>query len=114
MPTILSLTETPMPEGLDGVPLDELMSVSQRALKRFVFADTWQYDRSGRLWKSEAAAIDWRSKATYEPTQSAWVLYDLTRRPPRRRSASRRTQAPAIRALADYVESADGTTRLRD
>jgi arylsulfatase A-like enzyme len=114
MPTILKLTETPLPQGLDGIAIDELMSSSSRALSRFVFADTWQYDRSGSLWKSEVAAIDWRSKATYEPTRSAWTLYDLEKRPPRRRSASRRTKAVVVQALADYVESADGTTRLRD
>ena len=114
MPTILKLTETPLPKRLDGVSIDELMADSKRALGRFVFADTWQYDRSGTLRQSEVAAIDAYSKATYEPLMSAWSLSDLTRKPPLRRSASRRTKSPAIRALADYVESADGTTRLRN
>jgi arylsulfatase A-like enzyme len=114
MPTILKLTETPMPKGLDGSPIDDLMADSKRALSRFVFADTWQYDRSGTLRQSEVAAIDAYSKATYEPLQSAWALYDFQRKPPLRRSATRRTKSDAIRALADYVESADGTTRLRN
>jgi arylsulfatase A-like enzyme len=114
MPTILRLTKTPLPKGLDGEPLDALMRDSARALTRFVFADTWQYDRAGSLYKSEVAAIDLATKATYEPQASAWALYDIGRDPPRRRVVARGSAAPAVRALADYVESSDGTTRLRD
>jgi len=114
MPTILKLTSTPMPKRLDGKPIDTLLADPKRANKRFIYADTWQYDRGGQLYKSEVAALNAKTKATYEPTQSAWALYNLEREPPLRRLATRRTKSAAIRALAHYVESAEGTTKLRD
>ncbi len=114
MPTILKLTATPMPKRLDGKPIDDLLADPKRAASRFLYADTWQYDRGGDLYKSEVAALNAYTKATYEPKLSAWNLYNLDRVPLRRTAASRRTKSAAIRALADYVESAEGTTRLRD
>jgi arylsulfatase A-like enzyme len=56
MPTILTLTETPVPAGLDGVLLRDLFE--GRAQRSVAFAETWSLDRDGDLRYHVIAAVD--------------------------------------------------------
>ena len=77
-----------------------------------MYADTWQYDRLGRLIRANSAAFDGRSKALFDPLQNTWLLYDNKKGKTTIRPVTARTPAALVKKLGRYVESSGGVIRL--
>jgi arylsulfatase A-like enzyme len=114
MPTILELTQTPAPKGLDGRSITALLEGIEPRVKRALLADTWQYDRLGRLVLAESGAMDGRSKATFDPLRNLWTLEQPEKDGTRvRRAVSPKTKHPLVRALSRYIDQTGGALQLR-
>jgi arylsulfatase A-like enzyme len=57
-PTILSLTETPGPEGLDGMDIRQAAALAERGESRLLLAETWRQAADGSLTVDLVAAFD--------------------------------------------------------
>jgi hypothetical protein len=113
-PTFCELTGTPPPAGMDGRSLAPVVAAGRLASQRVLFADTWQYDRLGRLVRAESAAIDGNVKVLYEPFHSGWSQVRLPETAQSvREPLPPNAPLPAVRALSAYVESASGPLQLR-
>jgi hypothetical protein len=76
MPTILELTQTPAPSGLDGLGLRRLVD---GALERsIVLSETWSHDRKGNLHSDLVAAIDREFSLQVDRRKNAWSLFRVT------------------------------------
>jgi hypothetical protein len=73
MPTILALTNTPSPDGLDGRSLESLLSDGAR--KRVVLADTWRFDARGRVVVSASTAIGREGRVVRDAVRNTWTVY---------------------------------------
>lgn len=60
MPTVLGLTRTPPPPGLDGVDL------AAPGEPRVLIAENWRFDGPGRLWMDQLAAFDGARKVVID------------------------------------------------
>jgi arylsulfatase A-like enzyme len=113
MPTLCELSATPCPAELDGRPLGSLLAAPESAT-RVLLADTWRFDRVGRLQHAESAAVDGDVKVVYEPRDGSWSRVERNARGERRLPISPALPLPAVRALSAYVESSSGPLDLRD
>jgi len=113
MPTFCELSATPCPVELDGRALGSLLAARAPAA-RVLLADTWRFDRAGRLLHAESAAVAGDVKVLYEPRNGNWSRIERSPAGERRIPISPALELPAVRALAAYVESAGGPFDLRD
>jgi arylsulfatase A-like enzyme len=113
MPTLCELSATPCPAELDGRPLGPLLAAPASAA-RVLLADTWRFDRAGRLQHAESAAVHGDVKVVYEPRDGSWSRIERSARGERRLPLVPTLPLPALRALSAYVESASGPLDRHD
>jgi arylsulfatase A-like enzyme len=75
MPTILALTQTPAPSGLDGQDLRVLLAGPDQP-SRVLLSDTWRFDVEQRLVADFVAAYDGRNKLLIDELEYGSYLYD--------------------------------------
>lgn len=113
MPTVLALTQTPPPPGLDGVDLAQTLA-GNGPPRRILFSDLWQYDREGHAVNDLVTAFDGKSKVVLSRLDHSFSLFD-----------QKRPLAPAIRieglaidrlarSILGYVEEAGAEGVVKD
>jgi arylsulfatase A-like enzyme len=113
MPTILGLTHTPAPGGLDGVDLARVVA-GEAPHNRVFFSDVWQYGRSGQAFNDLVSAFDGRRKVVWSRNDHSFSVYDQTH--PKARPVRIEGLAPdrLTRSILGYVDEAGGQLDLRD
>jgi arylsulfatase A-like enzyme len=76
MPTILDLTQTPAPSGLDGLALRR--QLDEKSERSVVLAETWSLNRNGALSLDLVAAIDTEFSLQVDRRKNAWSLFRVT------------------------------------
>ncbi len=111
MPTILALTGTPAPTGLDGIDLAEVVA-GRGPEKRILFSDTWQYGRKGASTSDLVTAFDGKRKIVLDRHDHSMLTYD--QRDPSAKPV--RVEGLAVdqkvRALMGYIEESGGALSL--
>lgn len=114
MPTILALTETPGPTGLDGIDLRRAVRRDPSVAKRLLLVDTWRFGPRGTVTVDQAGVIDGEYALVRDRRQNLLVLRALA-------SASSTDQpnlfgsvpsAALEEALARYQEDTGGAIPL--
>jgi hypothetical protein len=113
MPTLCELSATACPGELDGRAIGPLLAAPSPA-ERVLLADTWRFGRAGQLLHAESVAVDGDVKVLFEPGDGSWSQIERSARGERRLPISPQLALPAVRALAAYVETANGPFELRD
>jgi len=65
MPTILSITKTPAPNGLDGIDLSKLVR-GESMPERVLLSDTWQFGNDNKPFSELVAALDGKHKVVLD------------------------------------------------
>jgi arylsulfatase A-like enzyme len=73
-PTIAALTESPMPEHIDGVDLMRVVRGDPEVTARTLISETWRYGKDGKLLSEYVAAFDGKRKLTIEMRTQARTL----------------------------------------
>jgi arylsulfatase A-like enzyme len=94
MPTVLALTGTPPPPGLDGDDLRRVMADDPALAHRILISETWRFTSRGKLDRDQVAAFDGERKLT-------WNLLDENK--------SLRAQLPEGQDGEDQIGEVDAT-----
>jgi len=78
-PTVLGLTGTPIPDGLDGIDLHRIVMGEPEVAQRQLITETWRLDRNGERRTDKVAAFDGRLKLTWDLRTEARSLRRQTR-----------------------------------
>jgi arylsulfatase A-like enzyme len=108
MPTLLALTQTPAPAGLDGVNL--LAPAAHPA--RVLLTDTWRIDDDGDFYKDLVGAFDGTLKLSFDRLQQDQHL--SRQADPEERDLRDELDAPALRHAIDAYLEAHGKLVVRD
>ena len=104
MPTILTLTQTPGPSSLDGMPVMEL--VAGAAQRPIVFSETWSMNTKGAVKYDAVAAIDRDHSLLLNRMRNTWSLFRVTPGTPRDEDVIEQVEHEALRqALGSYLEA---------
>ena len=113
VPTILGLTETPMPSYLDGVDLGRVVK-GEPIKPRILFSDTWRFDATEHLEINYSAAFDGVNKVIMDRMTGG--VYELDQR--REVRPPEASQNPVFynltRALFGYLEETGGALDLSE
>jgi len=77
MPTILSVTKTPAPAGLDGIDLS-LLARGGSIPDRVLLSDTWQFSNDSKPYSELVAAFDGKHKVVLDRIDHSFSVYDQT------------------------------------
>ncbi|MGD8859941.1 MAG: sulfatase-like hydrolase/transferase [Myxococcales bacterium] len=107
MPTILRITHTPGPSGLDGIDLTPL-AMGAEPEPRVLLSDTWQFGNDGEPFNDRVAAYDGRRKVILDRIEHSFRVYDQTRpdAPPLRIQSV--TIDRYARSILGYLEESGG------
>jgi arylsulfatase A-like enzyme len=107
MPTILRITRTPGPSGLDGIDLTPL-AMGAEPERRVLLSDTWQFSNDGEPFNDRVAAYDGRRKMILDRIEHSFRVYDQTRpdAPPLRIEGL--TIDRYARSILGYLEESGG------
>jgi hypothetical protein len=113
VPTILSLTQSPLPAYLDGIDLTRVV-INGEAPERVLFSDTWVFASNERIETDLVAAFHESGKVILDR-----VTGRLNRETPLGRSVPwkqkpRRSDDVLTRALYGYIEETGGALELSD
>lgn len=114
MPTILNLTNTPAPDGLDGIDLATELARLNRPRKRIMLADSWAFDRKGRPLLDYVGAFDGTHKLVLNRRDHTFARHlqsNLDDRPSQDREM---LTGPLMNTLLSYIEETGGTIRGLD
>lgn len=104
-PTLLSLTQTPVPAPVDGLDLSSLVRAGTPLAPRILLADTWRLTRTGAYFKDFVAAFDGERKYIFERKRQAKSLVDQHDRSDAPPNLLDRESPDALRdALLRYLE----------
>jgi len=78
-PTVLGLTQTPIPDGLDGIDLRRIVEGDAEVAKRQLITETWRLDKQGARRTDKVAAFDGQLKLTWDLRTEARALRRQTR-----------------------------------
>ena len=114
MPTVLAITGTPIPAGLDGVDLARWGAQRQPTEARVLLSDTWQYAPDGSCFNEKIAAYDGQRMLVLDRKTHTHRSYDMGdgRWVPDPRAAD--AAGPLREALGRYVEETGGALDLSD
>jgi hypothetical protein len=110
VPTVLSLTRSPLPSYLDGIDLSDIV-LKRKTPQRVLFSDTWYYSLRERVEHDQVAAYDENRKVVfnaitgsfYESKRNRNEVFNLI---------GIRVIDPLTRSLFGYVEETGGTLDL--
>ena len=110
-PTIFELTETPLPDALDGVDLRSLAGNPERYLRRVVFADSFVVRKRGaeRFRFDLASALNRTHKVVRRRIRRRVRFSKVNDEPGDPKHASRKVLNDA---LSDYLEETGGTPAI--
>ncbi|MBN1652347.1 MAG: sulfatase-like hydrolase/transferase [Deltaproteobacteria bacterium] len=77
-PTLLALTDTPAPSGIDGVDLAPWARDKLPAEERMLISETWRFEGSGRPLLDLIAGFDGQRKVVLNLIDHTFMLYDQT------------------------------------
>ena len=112
MPTILELTQTPAPSGLDGIPLPRLLDGTRQ--RSVVLAETWGINRKGRFHSDLVAAIDAEFSLQLDRRKNAWSLFRVTPGTVRDENLLGSIERPELRHALDTFLEANSQLKLSD
>lgn len=113
-PTLLALTETPMPERLDGIDLTPFARDGAPARPRTLISETWRYDAQARPIIDLVAAFDGARKVVLNTVDNTFHAFDQ-RDPAEAAGLPRQDDdAPLLDFLRNYVEQTGGALAPTD
>jgi arylsulfatase A-like enzyme len=116
VPTILSLSKSPLPAYLDGIDLAEIVGRS-KTLPRVLLTDTWRYSPTGQIELDLVAAYNGTSKVIYDNLSGNLYYYDDKSQPAASRLIGKSARRPTdllSSAVYGYLEETGGTLDLSD
>jgi arylsulfatase A-like enzyme len=113
MPTMLALTQTPAPRGLDGVDLARVVA-GRPPQDRIFFSDVWQYSRQGVVFNDLVSAFDGRRKVVWSRRDHSFSVHDQTDFKARPVRIEGLAPDRLTRSILGYVDEAGGQLDLRD
>jgi arylsulfatase A-like enzyme len=113
VPTVLALTRTPAPRGLDGIDLNPLLRQPSDAW-RILLSDTWRYEPSGKPSLDYVAAYDRERKLVLDRVGNHLLAFDAYGQPSRQLGGEELAMDPLARAIYGYLDEAGGELQLGD
>jgi arylsulfatase A-like enzyme len=114
-PTILALTRTPAPRGLDGV---DLMQVARGIVPRRpsgLIADNWQVARMGHIKQDLTCAFDGKLKLVYDRRSKVMSLVSQEQADADRNELLASPEGRKLRStLFQYLEESGGPVRIEN
>lgn len=113
-PTILSLTATPPPPGLDGLDLTPIVRGDRPMPERVLYTDTWLYRPRGQTFSDMVAAYDGKRKVVFNRKAHSFSVEDQS--DPARRAVRLEGLATGhlVHASLAYVEETGGSLTVAD
>lgn len=113
LPTLLALTGSALPAGLDGEDWGAWIEGDQEPpASRILISDTWRYAADGKPTLDLTAAYDGRRKIVYDRLKHRLLAYDQQRPGGRARAVNRLVADPLTRTLFSYIEETGGALKL--
>ena len=110
MPTVLALTATPAPPGLDGLDLGPIVD-GRHPARRVLFSDTWQYGYRETAFTDLTCAFDGEHKLVRDRIDQSTIAYDQRDDTPTRVTPGTDRLA---RKLLGYLEESGGQLELSE
>jgi len=107
MPTIMSVTRTPLPSDLDGIDLSPLVR-GEKIPDRVLLSDTWQFANDNKPFSELVSAFDGRHKVVLDRIDHSFSVYDQTdpKAPPLRIDGL--ANGNLARSVLGYLEDTGG------
>jgi len=109
MPTILALTRTPAPSGLDGIDLGQFVPIRRPPPQRILLSDTWQFRRNGTQFTDLVAAYNGRRKVVLDRLDHGYLAYDQSQPTAPAQPIEGWAVDELVRTMMGYVEETGGT-----
>ncbi|MDD9944833.1 MAG: sulfatase-like hydrolase/transferase [Myxococcales bacterium] len=112
MPTILALTNTPPPAGLEGIDLRPHVERGVPWPERHLYLDNWFYRQDGSVQRDTVGSCDGKTKLLLDRRDNS---FSKVRQEPMRDvplASERIAGGPAMRALLRYLERSGGQLNL--
>jgi hypothetical protein len=113
LPTILTLTETPLPQS-DGIDLSPLVRDGIVPPKRVLLSDTWRHAMNERDRIDYTAAFDGHRKVVFERLSFSLASYDQDRPRAPPRAARFDLRDPLVASMLNYLEDTGGALSFAD
>ncbi len=114
VPTLLALTGTPAPTGIDGVDLTPWTRDKRLRKERMLISDTWRYRRSDKPTLDLIAGFDGKRKVVLNLVDHAFTAYDQSVLKGIPEALYHPTRDPLARFVLQYVEETGGPLQPRD
>jgi arylsulfatase A-like enzyme len=113
MPTVLGVTGTPAPSGLDGIDLARLVH-GEKLPGRVLLSDTWQFANDSKPFSELVAAFDGKHKVVLDRMDHSFSVYDQTdpEAPPLRIDGL--ANGKLARSILAYLEDTGGQLNVVD
>jgi arylsulfatase A-like enzyme len=113
MPTVLGVTKTPAPAGLDGIDLAALVRGVPQP-ERVLLSDTWQFGNDNKAFSELVAAFDGKHKVVLDRMDHSFSVYDQTdpEAPPLRIDGL--ANGKLARSILAYLEDTGGQLHVVD
>lgn len=114
VPTILSLSKSPLPAYLDGIDLAELI-IRSKTSRRVLLTDTWRYAHDGQIEHDQVAAYNATSKVIFDNLSGDLYFYADKSQPLTVRLVGKseiRATDLLSKAVYGYIEETGGTLDL--
>ncbi len=113
MPTILGVTGTPLPAGLDGIDLGRLVR-GEKLEERVLLSDTWQFGNDSKAFSELVAAFDGKHKVVLDRIDHSFSVYDQTNpsAPPLRVEGL--ANGKLARSILGYLEDTGGQLTMQE
>lgn len=113
LPTMLSLTGSSLPAGLDGDDWSAWIEGRRPAPEsRILISDTWRYGMDGKPDLDLTAAYDGNRKIVYDRLQHSLLAFDQRRPSAPARPVDRVVDDPLTRTLFGYLDETGGALKL--
>jgi arylsulfatase A-like enzyme len=113
VPTILALTETPVPAGLDGHDLRQY-ALNRAPTTRVLLSDTWRFDHQTRKVSEFVAAYDSRHKVVLDRIRNYLLIEDLSGGRAGGWAPNTGAASSLTNAVYGYLDETGGELRIGD